>query len=219
MPHTSIDMSNYIRRLHDVLPEPTAVAQPWEITYHAAGLIEAMIAETKRGKGKYKIKDQIAEHKNAQISPHAVIEPPVLIGPQCVIGPGAYVHGGVFLGREVIIGPNTEVKASFILDRVQIGHGCFVADSLIGEDAALEPGAVIANHLTERRDKNIRVVVDGDIQATGLEHFGAVIGDRAKIGANAVLTPGTLLKRNEVVPRLELVDQLADLALNGPSGM
>jgi hypothetical protein len=37
--------------------------------------------------------------------------------------------------------------------------------------------------------------------------FGALVGDHSKIGANAVLSPGTILLPESVVRRLELVEQ------------
>lgn len=46
------------------------------------------------------------------------------------------------------------------------------------------------------------------IGATGVEKFGALVGDNTKVGANAVLSPGTLLVQHSVVKRLELVTQV-----------
>ncbi len=43
--------------------------------------------------------------------------------------------------------------------------------------------------------------------STGMEKFGALVGDYCKIGANAVLSPGTLLERKSIVGRLVLVEQ------------
>ncbi len=42
---------------------------------------------------------------------------------------------------------------------------------------------------------------------TGTLKFGALIGDGCRIGANAVLAPGTILETDTVIPRLALVDQ------------
>jgi acetyltransferase-like isoleucine patch superfamily enzyme len=74
----------------------------------------------------------------------------------------------------------------------------------------MEAGSVIANHYNERQDKNIFVFSHGKSYATGVEKFGALVGDHTKVGANAVLSPGTILQRNSVVGRLALVDQSAN---------
>jgi acetyltransferase-like isoleucine patch superfamily enzyme len=39
--------------------------------------------------------------------------------------------------------------------------------------------------------------------------FGALVGDHSKIGANAVLSPGTILEPQTTVKRLELIEQCA----------
>ena len=64
------------------------------------------------------------------------------------------------------------------------------------------------NHYNERTDKRIRLSFKNQIIDTGLEKFGALIGDNSRIGANAVLSPGTILKKDSVVKRLELIEQL-----------
>jgi hypothetical protein len=43
---------------------------------------------------------------------------------------------------------------------------------------------------------------------TNTQKFGALVGDHSKIGANAVLSPGTLLLPHTLVRRLELVEQV-----------
>jgi carbonic anhydrase/acetyltransferase-like protein (isoleucine patch superfamily) len=40
--------------------------------------------------------------------------------------------------------------------------------------------------------------------------FGAIVGDGCRIGANAVLAPGTILSAKTVVQRLSLIDQRPD---------
>jgi UDP-3-O-[3-hydroxymyristoyl] glucosamine N-acyltransferase len=42
---------------------------------------------------------------------------------------------------------------------------------------------------------------------TGAEKFGALVGDRTKIGANAVIAPGAILAPATIVDRLSLIDQ------------
>jgi acetyltransferase-like isoleucine patch superfamily enzyme len=42
---------------------------------------------------------------------------------------------------------------------------------------------------------------------TGVEKFGALVGDRTRIGANAVVAPGAILAPAMVVKRLSLIDQ------------
>jgi UDP-N-acetylglucosamine diphosphorylase / glucose-1-phosphate thymidylyltransferase / UDP-N-acetylgalactosamine diphosphorylase / glucosamine-1-phosphate N-acetyltransferase / galactosamine-1-phosphate N-acetyltransferase len=71
----------------------------------------------------------------------------------------------------------------------------------------LEAGSILANFRNERPDKEIRVRIGTELQATGVEKFGALVGDGARIGANAVIAPGALIRPGQVVPRLSLLDQ------------
>jgi acetyltransferase-like isoleucine patch superfamily enzyme len=77
----------------------------------------------------------------------------------------------------------------------------------VGAGVNVEAGAVVANHYNERTDKEIRVYIRGQQIRTGVNKFGAVIGDHCRLGANAVLSPGTILEPNAVVGRLALINQ------------
>jgi acetyltransferase-like isoleucine patch superfamily enzyme len=69
---------------------------------------------------------------------------------------------------------------------------------------------VIANHRNERKEKEIRAAIGGKQRRTGVEKFGALVGDRSRIGAHAVLAPGTILRPDSIVARLALIDQDED---------
>jgi len=149
-------------------------------------------------------------HRSAVVHDSAVLTGPVIVSARCRIGPGALLRAGTWLDEDVTIGPHSEIKGSLIFTRSAAAHRNYVGDSIIGQDANLEAGAVLANHFNERTDKRIFVRLDGRTVATGLTKFGAALGDGTRIGANAVTTPGTLLPPGSVVPRLALVDQMVD---------
>ena len=68
---------------------------------------------------------------------------------------------------------------------------------LLGNRAHLAAGAICSNL---RLDRQPVVVRTGDATyETGLRKFGAIIGDEAEVGCNAVLNPGTLLGRRALV--------------------
>jgi NDP-sugar pyrophosphorylase family protein len=113
----------------------------------------------------------------------------------------------VFLDEHVTIGPGCEVKTSIVLANSALAHFNFVGDSIVGSYVNMEAGSVIANHYNEREQKEISVLINGKCLPTGSQKFGALIGDHTKIGANAVLSPGTILEPRSVVGRLMLVEQ------------
>ncbi|MBA4055555.1 MAG: LpxA family transferase, partial [Marivirga sp.] len=131
----------------------------------------------------------------------------IIISEGCFIGAHAYIRGGVFLGNQSVIGPGCEVKSSLILRNSALAHFNFVGDSLVGSMVNMEAGSVIANHYNERKDKTITVLIKGKKIAINVTKFGALVGDHTRIGANAVLSPGTILESNSVVKRLALIEQ------------
>ncbi len=178
---------------------------PWEITATADAIIRRALA----GLIGYSTHDGVAVHRAAMVEPNAVIKPPAIIGPDCLVAATAYLRGGVFLDEGCIVGPGCELKTVFMLSRSKVAHLCFVGDSIIGAAANIEAGAVIANYRNERADKRIRIRLDGEVIDTGVDKFGALVGDGARIGANAVIAPGALIRPGIVIPRLSIVDQLA----------
>ena len=198
-----IDLRHYISRFNLLFGEWDK-EHPWHLT-HKLG---AILLERMRSLGPdYQILKDVAIHDSASIDSHAILKGPVIISPNCFVGAHAYLRGGVFLDENVSVGPACEIKTSFLFSRSALGHFNFVGDSLVGSHVNLEAGAVVANHYNERKEKNITVFVEGKAYATGVEKFGALIGDHTKIGANAVLSPGSVLSPGTVVKRLELIDQ------------
>ncbi len=154
------------------------------------------------------INNGIAIHKTAIVEQTAILRSPVIIGENCFIGSNACLRNGVFLSRNVKIGMGVEIKTSIVFDNSAVAHFNFIGDSIIGKNVNFEAGAITANHYNEREDKQIFVKNNEEILNTNVEKFGALIGDFSKIGANAVLSSGTILKPNSIVKRLELIEQV-----------
>jgi len=177
---------------------------PWIATSNAEELVKhAFDALT----NDYDLVENVAIHRSARIETTAIVKGPTIIGPYAVVAANAYLRGGVYLDRDCSVGPSCELKSTFLFAGSKVAHLSFVGDSIVGSRVNIEAGAVVANHRNERSDKQIRIVWQGDIITTGVEKFGAIIGNDARIGANAVISPGCLLASGQIVPRLGLVDQ------------
>jgi bifunctional N-acetylglucosamine-1-phosphate-uridyltransferase/glucosamine-1-phosphate-acetyltransferase GlmU-like protein len=153
------------------------------------------------------INEGIALHKSVTVEPGAIIKPPVIICAKSFVGSHAYLRGGVFIGESVVIGPGCEIKSSVISDHSAMAHFNFIGDSLIGSNVNFEAGAITANYHNDKSDKRVYSVYHSNVIDTGVEKFGALVGDHSKIGANAVLSPGTLLPKHSIIGRLQLVNQ------------
>lgn len=180
------------------------VETPWELTAHAKFYVEQKLSQLG---SEYKIENDIAIHPSAEVERGCVLKGPIVIGPRCFIGAHAYLRGGVWLDESVSIGPGCEVKSSFLFRGTTLAHFNFAGDCVLGSDVNIEAGGVIANHYNERADKAIFVRWRDTNLKLETDKFGALVGDHCRIGANAVLSPGTMLPPDSVVSRLQLVDQ------------
>ena len=179
--------------------------EPWNITNDLKTRIEKMILNLGDD---YIIQDNIAIHKSATIENNVTIKKPAIIGENCYIGANAYFREGVYLDQSVKIGPGCEIKSSIICSGTAIAHFNYIGNSIIGRNINFEAGSIAANHYNERANKKISILYDNKIIETNSDKFGSLVGDNSRIGANAVLSPGTILIKNSIVKRLELVEQV-----------
>lgn len=131
--------------------------------------------------------DDIFIGEGAKVEPTAYIEGPAIIGPESIIGTAAYIRGGTILGRHCIIGHCTEAKNTIMIDNSAAPHFNFIGDSILGNNVNIGAGVVLANFRLDAKP------VPVGNESTGLIKFGAVLGDRVKVGCNSVLEPGTFL--------------------------
>ncbi len=185
-------------------PFGDTAALPWTVTLAATQLIEAALADLGPG---YRRCGDVAIHQTARVEDAGAIKGPAIIGPRSFVSRAALLRGGVYLDADCSVGPSAELKTVFMFARAKVAHLNFIGDSIIGAEVNFEAGAVVANHRNELDDKRIRILVGLAVVDTGVEKFGALVGDGCTIGANAVIAPGAVLKPGTHVPRLGLVDQ------------
>jgi NDP-sugar pyrophosphorylase family protein len=196
-------LSDYIRELLSLFPELQTI-DAWRMP---ALVEQTLLKRIHVLSDEYSINGLTAVHRSARVEDHVVFKGPVIVSEGCFIGAHAYIRGGVYVGEQTVIGPGCEVKTTIIMRNSALAHFNFVGDSLIGSGVNMEAGSIIANHFNEREDKTIHAMIDGKKTALPVTKFGAIVGDRCRIGANAVLTPGTLLAASSIVKRLELIEQ------------
>ena len=199
-----IRLTDYIAQFSRSALAPWADLTPWELATQAPAVVRQLLARLPADE--YIIQDEIAIHRTATVEAGALLKPPLIIGAHCFIASGSLLRGGCWLDEHCIIGPGAELKTSFMFSGSKLAHFNFVGDSVLGHRINLEAGSIVANYRNERDDKEVRVRVDGTLQRTGCDKFGALLGDQCRIGANAVLAPGALLKAGSVVGRGRVFD-------------
>jgi NDP-sugar pyrophosphorylase family protein len=130
-------------------------------------------------------------HPSVKIPPTATLIGPTWIGANTEIRPGAFIRGNVIVGEGCVLGNSCEFKNCLLMDGVQVPHFNYVGDSILGNGVHLGAGAILSNFRLDQQPIVLRLP-DLTVE-TGLRKFGAILGDRAEVGCNAVLQPGTLL--------------------------
>jgi len=199
-----IDINNFISTFSNFFKTDRNLL-PWELTTNLKGIIERIIPKLN---GDFNIENGIAIHKSTIVESGVTIKRPFIAMENCHIGANSYFREGVFLDKSVKIGACSEIKNSIICTETAIAHLNYIGNSIIGQKVNFEAGSIAANHYNERVDKRIWIKYKDEIIDSKVEKFGALVGDDSKIGANAVLSPGTILEKNSIVKRLELIEQL-----------
>lgn len=172
---------------------------PWEwlkqISAALAGFTDAPPA--RRVPPGVHLEGRVWIHASAKLPPYASIVGPTWIGANCEIRPGAFIRGNVIVGEGCVLGNACEFKNCLLMDGVQVPHFNYVGDSVLGNRAHLGAGAICSNL---RLDQQPIVVRTADATyETGLRKFGAILGDQAEVGCNAVLNPGAVLGPRAIV--------------------
>jgi len=127
----------------------------------------------------------------------ATIKGPAWIGRDCTIRQGAYLREHVIVGDGCLVGHASELKHSVLFNRCEVPHFNYVGDAILGFRAHLGAGVIVSN--LKLTPGNVTVEVDGRPFDTGLRKFGALVGDHAQVGCNAVLNPGSILGRGALI--------------------
>lgn len=198
-------LSLYTPHIAELMSDTGFDIEPWELIDQLPEILTKLSA--KLGK-EYQVIGTTFIHRTAKVHPTAILQDIVIIEANASVGPHAMLRNGVWLGQGAHIGGSDEIKQSIIGSNSAVAHLNYVGNSIIGDDVNIEAGAVLANHHNDREDKSVWVLIDGEKIKTGVKKFGALVGDRSRIGANAVTMPGTILKPATVINRLELVQQI-----------
>jgi UDP-N-acetylglucosamine diphosphorylase / glucose-1-phosphate thymidylyltransferase / UDP-N-acetylgalactosamine diphosphorylase / glucosamine-1-phosphate N-acetyltransferase / galactosamine-1-phosphate N-acetyltransferase len=135
--------------------------------------------------------------EGSQVHRGAIIYGPTIIGRNTVIRSGALMRGHVMIGDDSVIGHATELRQVLALNQVRIPHLSAVLTTLVGNRAWIAGNAHTTNFRLDGEEVLVHAPLGGRMRPfpTGQKHFGAVLGDDSKVGALAVLQPGTIVGR------------------------
>lgn len=168
---------------------------PWE----ALGGIHDLILKIgpTLPKDKY---DQVAEDvwiaKSATVFKTAYIHGACIIGENTEVRQAAFVRGDALVGDNCVVGNSVELKNVIIFNNCEVPHFNYVGDSILGYHAHMGAGSVTSNIKADRKN----IIIKGTRHyETGRRKIGALLGDYAEIGCNAVLNPGTVVGQHSQI--------------------
>jgi UDP-N-acetylglucosamine diphosphorylase / glucose-1-phosphate thymidylyltransferase / UDP-N-acetylgalactosamine diphosphorylase / glucosamine-1-phosphate N-acetyltransferase / galactosamine-1-phosphate N-acetyltransferase len=170
-----------------------SIQDVWEILPAIAGYLKKYRPKGSKGKilGNPVIGENVFLGEGTIVEPGAYIRGPAWIGKNCEIRHGAYLRENVITGDRCVLGNSSEFKNCLLLEGAHAPHFNYVGDSVLGRDVNLGAGVILSNYRLD--GQVIRVSRAGSLVETGLRKFGAIIGDGASVGCNAVLNPGSLV--------------------------
>lgn len=123
----------------------------------------------------------------------AMIKGHTIIGDHCEVRQGAYLRGYTLAGNRCVLGHNTEIKHSILLNDAKAGHFNYLGDSILGNDTNLGAGTKFAN--LRFLPGNVFISSQKQKIDSGLRKLGAILGDNTQTGCNSVTNPGTLFAK------------------------
>jgi NDP-sugar pyrophosphorylase family protein len=171
----------------------------WEALHRLPDYVarHAPTGQPPRTADRVSIGPQVFIGEGTVIEEGACIQGPAIIGRHCLIRHNAYIRSGVLIGDHCLVGHACELKNAVLFHHCQVPHFNYVGDSILGHRAHLGAGVVLSNF---KSLPGPIAVEDGPRRhETGLEKFGALLGDGAEIGCNAVLNPGSVIGRGSIV--------------------
>lgn len=168
----------------------SALKYPWQVldvmNYYLSQIKGQMVAES------------------AFVAKTATLVGDVFIGDRVKIFPGAAVVGPAYIGADTIIGNNSLVRNSMVLNHCEVGfttevarsyvadhcamHACRVLDSIFAPGVNFSAGCTTANL---RIDKGaVSSIVKGQKLNTGRDKLGAIIGRDAFLAVDVMTMPG-----------------------------
>ena len=175
------------------------VTQAWEVLPRLKDYLARELKPENRGRvmSGAVIGERVFIGEGTVIEPGAYIKGPAWIGVGCEIRHGAYLRENVIVGAGSVIGNSSEIKNSLLFARCQVPHFNYVGDSILGARVHLAAGVIVSNLKLD--GTTIEVRAGSEVVSTGLRKFGALIGDEAEVGCQAVLNPGSVLGRRALI--------------------
>ena len=181
------------------------IVYPWDFHYIVQRILREELTEAS-------VSPNASISKSSIIDGPSIIEDGVTIDDFCKIKGPTYIGKGSFIGMSSLIrncmvgndtriGFNCEIGRTYLLGRDKIPHQNVIVDSLIGDNVWF--GAFSATDSVLPLEKRIAYEIDkGNAIDTGMDHFGAVIGNNCTISTSVIFKPGSHVRKDTLIQAL-----------------
>lgn len=181
---------------------------PWEALANIDKFVEKNVGDSKINDGEIgefvSIKGNYIIGKGTSIHSNVSIEGPVIIGENVTIQSGALIRPYSIIGDNCVIGHGAEIKHSIIQNKAKVQSLTFAGDSIIGKSTRVGSGTILANRRFDQKNITVKDSKGNKID-TGLDFFGAIIGDNTRLGANSTTLPGSFIgKYTWILPNVQV---------------
>ena len=183
------------------------VSYPWDllsaIRYLMSDLREARVSKDSDVSPRAAIEGPVIIDEGARVDHGAIIRGPVYVGRNAYVGNNALIRNNTSLEEGSVIGADAEITESLIGYRATVGRGSFIGSSVIGDESTIEPGVVTLNVLPSGVEvSHLSPVI---VRGKQLAKLGAIVGPKARVGANSVIYPGSIIGHGRYVPPLSIL--------------
>ena len=178
------------------------IKYPWDLHYVIQKVLQDEVTHVS-------ISPNASISKSTVIDGPCIIEDDVTIDDFCKIKGPTYISKGSFigmsslirncmLGNKTRIGFNCEVARSYLLGGDKISHQNILLDSIIGENVWFGAYAATLNALSTKQKISYEIEKGKSID-TGIDRFGALVGNNCTISTSVIIMPGRHIKADTFV--------------------
>lgn len=177
------------------------IQYPWDYLKAIKNILDNYVLESKISPSAKISKTTVIEgpciiEENVVIDDFCKIKGPIFIGKGSFVGMGSLVRNCMF-GEKTSIGFNCEISKSYFSGHTEIAHHNVILDSVIGGNVWFGGYSGTANVLLTK--KNVKYQINDTLIDTGINHFGAVVGDNSAVGAAVIILPGRQIPPNSTI--------------------
>ena len=177
------------------------IQYPWDYLKAIKNILDNYVLESKISSSAIISKTTVIEgpciiEENVVIDDFCKIKGPIFIGKDSFVGMGSLVRNCMF-GEKTSIGFNCEISKSYFSGHTEIAHHNVILDSVIGGNVWFGGYSGTANVLLTK--KNVQYQINDALIDTGINHFGAVVGDNSAVGAAVIILPGRQVPPNSTI--------------------